>query len=190
MSVDWKPSDLVKLENTPVLLSPEEKIKKLEGDIMQKFKISKEHLAKLLLFIKSKKEEEISFLLKAELAELWIIVESWSIDNFSDNLLEISKLREQTRIDIQNLMADLSKSPEIHFYTNPYSFNYSKEIIDKVEDPKTIIDNLLALSIWVLETLYISWKIVFDLWAGIIYLPQDLYYFLSWKRDYPTSKDI
>ena len=51
------------LENTPVLLSPEEKIKKLEGDIMQKFKISKEHLSKLLLFIKSKKEEEISFLL-------------------------------------------------------------------------------------------------------------------------------
>lgn len=204
MSLNSKES----LQNTP---SIEAKINAIVTEIEKEYKIWKNTLEKLMAFKLEKWKESISKetweYKNALISEIKKEATSWEI--FSQNneilsedeykylaekLIEISKLKEKTQIWIEELRAELIKdSFSDNLFTSKTLLTkwlYSQKTLDKIENPKWFLDNMVWFWVWTIETLAIIWKFSFETLKWIIKSPIDLVQIAKWDAKLETNIKI
>ncbi len=106
----------------------------------------------------------------------------------ANKIIEVSKLTKDIQKWIQNLRAEiLQDSFQEMFLSSSYlqtKWLYSREILARIDDPKTLWDNLMWLWIGTLESLVIVWKFTYDIGKWIILTPYHIIEIIRWKGKY------
>ena len=189
--------------NSDLELRIEQKIKKLQDSVIKNHLISKESLAQLLDFwnniniqdIKQETSWELDNL-KNELKALTWETSNFDYEDIYNQLVEIKKLK--LALELKNEIDSLKSEIEKEKF---YGWNYTKkdlliwkylsdETIRQINNPNNVSQNLKWLSIWLFESIAITWKLWFDLIIWLIKTFNDLYKIISWKAEYEWFKNI
>ena len=189
--------------NSDLELRIEQKIKKLQDSVIKNHLISKESLAQLLDFwnniniqdIKQETSWELDNL-KNELKALTWETSNFDYEDIYNQLVEIKKLK--LALELKNEIDSLKSEIEKEKF---YGWNYTKkdlliwkylsdETIRQINNPNNISQNLKWLSIWLFESIAITWKLWYDLIIWLIKTFNDLYKIISWKAEYEWFKNI
>ena len=189
--------------NSDLELRIEQKIKKLQDSVIKNHLISKESLAQLLDFwnniniqdIKQETSWELDNL-KNELKALTWETSNFDYEDIYNQLVEIKKLK--LALELKNEIDSLKSEIEKEKF---YGWNYTKkdlliwkylsdETIRQINNPNNISQNLKWLSIWLFESIAITWKLWYDLIMWLIKTFNDLYKIISWKAEYEWFKNI
>ena len=181
----------------------EQKIKKLQDSVIKNHLISKESLAQLLDFwnniniqdIKQETSWELDNL-KNELKALTWETSNFDYEDIYNQLVEIKKLK--LALELKNEIDSLKSEIEKEKF---YGWNYTKkdlliwkylsdETIRQINNPNNVSQNLKWLSIWLFESIAITWKLWYDLIIWLIKTFNDLYKIISWKAEYEWFKNI
>lgn len=189
--------------NSDLELKIEQKIKKLQDSVIKNHLISKESLAQLLDFwnniniqdIKQETSWELDNL-KNELKALTWETSNFDYEDIYNQLVEIKKLK--LALELKNEIDSLKSEIEKEKF---YGWNYTKkdlliwkylsdETIRQINNPNNVSQNLKWLSIWLFESIAITWKLWYDLIIWLIKTFNDLYKIISWKAEYEWFKNI
>ncbi len=189
--------------NSDLELRIEQKIKKLQDSVIKNHLISKESLAQLLDFwnniniqdIKQETSWELDNL-KNELKALTWETSNFDYEDIYNQLVEIKKLK--LALELKNEIDSLKSEIEKEKF---YGWNYTKkdlliwkylsdETIRQINNPNNVSQNLKWLSIWLFESIAITWKLWYDLIIWLIKTFNDLYKIISWKAEYEWFKNI
>ena len=189
--------------NSDLELRIEQKIKKLQDSVIKNHLISKESLAQLLDFwnniniqdIKQETSWELDNL-KNELKALTWETSNFDYEDIYNQLVEIKKLK--LALELKNEIDSLKSEIEKEKF---YGWNYTKkdlliwkylsdETIRQINNPNNVSQNLKWLSIWLFESIAITWKLWYDLIMWLIKTFNDLYKIISWKAEYEWFKNI
>lgn len=189
--------------NSDLELKIEQKIKKLQDSVIKNHIISKESLAQLLDFwnniniqdIKQETSWELDNL-KNELKALTGETSNFDYEDIYNQLIEIKKLK--LALELKNEIDSLKSEIEKEKF---YGWNYTKkdlliwkylsdETIRQINNPNNVSQNLKWLSIWLFESIAITWKLWYDLIIWLIKTFNDLYKIISWKAEYEWFKNI
>lgn len=197
--------DLKKLENQGFNNS---KIDKLLNEIQKEYKISKDTLASLFEF---KLEKWISNVSNTSIEYRNDLIEEikklsslGEIESFDKNILEvkhlevlaskiiqINKLNKLTQSEIDKLRSDLN----LWFYEDLFSTKslilpWNKNILEKLKNPQSNLDEVIWFWVWITESFAIVWKFSYETLISLLKSPIDLVNILRWKQKLETNIKI
>jgi len=177
----------------------ETEITKLENKIWSfiiwEFKAFNEKLSDLYKYKSLLSLEE----LKVELPKLVNLKEWNSYENYeklAEYVLSLTKLKEESKKWIESLKAEISKELLNEIFWDSVKnedlliWKYSKETLERLNNPKNFRDQMLWAWIWISESLAQTLKIVYDLLKWWLKLPLDLIKIIKWEAKYDWFKDI
>jgi len=139
---------------------------KSEIDNLQKSKI-----------LSNNEKESLKQLTEEEKEKLFSVLRWYKelIENNSKNNLELLKnsIQNKTNIDKWDFEKILPKN-----------------ILTKLENPKSVWDEILWIAFWTANSIYTTTKFLYELWKNIIQAPYHIYLIVSWKAEYKIPENI
>jgi len=192
MSID-KIDKNYSLENRETDFSLEEKIDNLEKNISNEYNISINNLKEISSFKTEKSLEE----LKSELKQIDWIREWTDYTLLAEKVLKLNKLKESittSTIKEKEWLKSEVINDAVSFDIKKEDlliWNYfSKEIIERCNNPKSAKDHIIWIFVWTSESVAVLSKLLYDVVKDWIKLPIDLYNIARWKAKYDWFKNL
>lgn len=183
--------------------TPDKRLIELFAEINSKYLIKWDLLTKLLDFKKEiQKDEAISASLdyqKDLFEEIKSQAEKWEISHInsqeelsqeelralSHKIIEIQKLKTEIQNWLNELRVELNKASIVFSPQNMLTSSwYSKETLERIENPRSLKDNLYWWAIALIETWAIFWKLAYDWVKWVIFSIKDLANLIKWNAKY------
>lgn len=203
MSVNINKSNPIELKESREFQSRniEARISSLISSIEDNYKISKDTIKSLLDFKKALWDEyykDMSIAYRKRLStKINKYIKEWLIKSNSDEILtpdqkqiliqkiiDITNLQESTKSDIANLRETINienNSNDNTLSSSNLSIDISREIKQKIDDPKTLSDQVIWWVIWLWDSIYTTWKFIWDIAIWAIKTPYHIYELVIWK---------
>ncbi|MGE4444407.1 MAG: hypothetical protein AB7E37_05450 [Candidatus Altimarinota bacterium] len=180
-------------------------IEGLQKAIEAEFKISKNTLGELLTFKKEiKKQESINNSIdyrKALIYEIQRLSESGELKSqlsdeqsilLADKLIALEKLKEKVQNGIDELRNEITNNTYHNelFSSQGLTLKWSKNICEKIDNPKGMGDTLIGFGVGVIETGVIVGKVIGETVVGIIKLPYDAFALMTSKAKLESNIKI
>ncbi len=177
----------------------------LQKAIEAEFKISKNTLWELLTFKKEiKKQESINNSIdyrKALIYEIQRLSESGELKSqlsdeqsilLADKLIALEKLKEKVQNWIDELRNEITNNTYHNelFSSQWLTLKWSKNICEKIDNPKWMWDTLIWFWVGVIETGVIVGKVIWETVVGIIKLPVDAFALMTSKAKLESNIKI
>lgn len=177
----------------------------LQKAIEAEFKISKNTLWELLTFKKEiKKQESINNSIdyrKALISEIQRLSESGELKSqlsdeqsilLADKLIALEKLKEKVQNWIDELRNEITNNTYHNelFSSQWLTLKWSKNICEKIDNPKWMWDTLIWFWVGVIETGVIVGKVIWETVVGIIKLPVDAFALMTSKAKLESNIKI
>lgn len=177
----------------------------LQKAIEAEFKISKNTLWELLTFKKEiKKQESINNSIdyrKALIYEIQRLSESGELKSqlsdeqsilLADKLIALEKLKEKVQNWIDELRNEITNNTYHNelFSSQWLTLKWSKNICEKIDNPKWMWDTLIWFWVGVIETGVIVGKVIWETVVGIIKLPYDAFALMTSKAKLESNIKI
>lgn len=177
----------------------------LQKAIEAEFKISKNTLWELLTFKKeSKKQESINNSIdyrKALISEIQRLSESGELKSqlsdeqsilLADKLIALEKLKEKVQNWIDELRNEITNNTYHNelFSSQWLTLKWSKNICEKIDNPKWMWDTLIWFWIGIVETGVIVGKVIWETVVGIVKLPYDAFALMTSKAKLESNIKI
>ena len=177
----------------------------LQKAIEAEFKISKNTLWELLTFKKEiKKQESINNSIdyrKALIYEIQRLSESGELKSqlsdeqsilLADKLIALEKLKEKVQNWIDELRNEITNNTYHNelFSSQWLTLKWSKNICEKIDNPKWMWDTLIWFWIGIVETGVIVGKVIWETVVGIVKLPYDAFALMTSKAKLESNIKI
>lgn len=177
----------------------------LQKAIEAEFKISKNTLWELLTFKKEiKKQESINNSIdyrKALISEIQRLSESGELKSqlsdeqsilLADKLIALEKLKEKVQNWIDELRNEITNNTYHNelFSSQWLTLKWSKNICEKIDNPKWMWDTLIWFWIGIVETGVIVGKVIWETVVGIVKLPYDAFALMTSKAKLESNIKI
>lgn len=177
----------------------------LQKAIEAEFKISKNTLWELLTFKKEiKKQESINNSIdyrKALIYEIQRLSESGELKSqlsdeqsilLADKLIALEKLKEKVQNWIDELRNEITNNTYHNelFSSQWLTLKWSKNICEKIDNPKWMWDTLIWFWVGVIETGVIVGKVIWETVVGIIKFPVDAFALMTSKAKLESNIKI
>lgn len=182
--------------NNPWILKEKELLDKLSNEISSNFSIS-DKLAKKLIYQthlslkelkneikvsfenKKKNEKNIEEFDEKQLEKLFYSLE-WAREIINNSSRE--DIKELKEILLENL--DEFKNNEI------LDKIFSKKILNSAHNPNNVSEHIMWASLWIVNSTFIIWELLYWLWIWIIKSIPDFILILKWKAELDSFKKI
>lgn len=167
----------------------EKKLFEKEQSFLLKYNVAKQQLEDLYTFSANKRVEE----LRSELLQIAQKQENISATEVSSSLWELLLLREQVRKSIYELKSEIQEwMIESYFQVDTMlsSRFVSPRVLEQCKNPQNWKDHTIWLSVWAMESMLWSGKLVYDVTLWVFKLPVDIYKIVSKKWEYDGFKKI
>lgn len=177
----------------------------LQKAIELEFKISKNTVWELLSFKKEiKRQEQMNIGIdsrKALVSEIQRLSEAGEIQSqlsneqsviLADKLIALEKLKEKVQNWIDELRNEINNNTYHNelFSSQGLTLGWSKNIRDKIDNPKWMWDTLIWFWVWIVETWVIVGKVIWETALGLVKLPFDTFALLSSKAELDSNIKI
>jgi len=94
--------------------------------------------------------------------------------------------------DSKNNLESLKDSIQKEISINEWDFEkiLPKNILTKLENPKSVWDEILWIAFWTANSIYTTTKFLYELWTWLIKTPYHIYLIVSWKAKYKIPENI
>lgn len=201
---------LTNLDKSSHLETSQENIINNQIDWLQKaieveFKISQNTLWELLSFKKEmRRQENINDSIdyrKALISEIQRLSESWELKSqlsdeqsivLADKLIALEKLKEKVQNWIDELRNEITNNTYHNelFSSQWLTLKWSKNICEKIDNPKWMWDTLIWFWVGIVETGVIIGKVIWEAAVGLVKLPYDTFALMTSKAKLESNIKI
>ncbi len=187
------------------------KINSLVSQIEGEFKFKWNTLNNLFSFKLTKWQEETKEdsqeFRNALIAEIQRQANAWEIylnnsqdlsekqyEALASKIIEIKKLTKEIQSWIEELRSEMLNKhfEELKLTANDLTTRwwYSPKLLERIENPKNLADQLMWILVWIVETSVVLWRLWYDLWKWIVLAIYHLIEIIGWKGKLDTNVKI
>ena len=157
----------------------------LANEIAKKYGLDINQVKKL---IQSKTWSKLEGL-KSMVSDTWESIDMPELSNVIAWAKDVIEKASKQEIELLKWTVEkTSLNPKKDIYLSNKVF--SPSLMDRVNNPQNIWDNILGAGIWLINTTEEIIATLYNIWAGIIKTPYHIYMIVSWKADYDWFKNI